>query len=202
MTHRRECLPAVGNIGILGGSFDPAHAGHRHVTLWALHKFQLDAVLWLISPGNPIKPEPFYSYASRVQRARAIARHPRIIISTLEECRSLTYTVDTITLLKRTNPHCRFLWLMGSDNLPDFHRWHAWRTLTGLVSIGVLERPAYRVAACTSIAARALACCRVPKDAAPTLARLTPPAWTLVNIPLNPVSSTMVRASVRHCLST
>jgi len=194
MTRFQETLPTAIRIGLLGGSFDPAHDGHRHATLWALRRFRLDLVLWLVSPGNPMKLHPSRDFAARVQKAREIARHPRIVVSTLEARSSLTYTVDTISLLRQSFPSCRFLWLMGSDNLCDFHRWHAWQTLAGRVGIGVLARPPSRMMACNSAAARALAPYRLHPAAAPKLIDCPPPAWTLVNIPLNPTSSSALRA--------
>ncbi len=195
MTHFQEPLPPDARIGILGGSFDPAHDGHRHATLWALRKFRLDVVLWLVSPGNPIKPHPSQAYPLRVQRARAIACHPRILVSTFENRAALTYTVEVIALLQRSYPRARFLWLMGSDNLCAFHRWHAWQTLAGQVALGILERPPSRMRACNAVATRTLAAHRQPAEAAAVLINCPPPAWALVNIPLNRTSSSILRVA-------
>ncbi|HEV7959508.1 MAG TPA: nicotinate (nicotinamide) nucleotide adenylyltransferase [Rhizomicrobium sp.] len=128
-------------IGLLGGSFDPAHAGHLYVSEIARKLLKLDYVWWLVSPGNPLKPEPG-ALAGRLARARARARHhPFIRITDIEQRLGTRYTVDTVRRLKRRFPHARFFWLMGSDNLEQFARWRRWQEIARLIPIAVVRRP-------------------------------------------------------------
>ncbi|HWC62788.1 MAG TPA: nicotinate (nicotinamide) nucleotide adenylyltransferase [Rhizomicrobium sp.] len=127
-------------IGLLGGTFDPAHAGHLHVSLTALKRLSLDYVWWLVSPGNPLKDAP-PAIAERLQAARKTARHPRIAVSDIERQMGTRYTIDTVKALQRRFPGLRFVWLMGSDNLRDFDRWRNWREIALRLPVVVVERP-------------------------------------------------------------
>ena len=128
------------SIGLFGGSFDPAHSGHLHVSLTALKRLGLDYVWWLVSPGNPLKgaPAPF---DARLASARAVARHPRLIVTDIEKRLGSRYTVDTVAALRHRFPQVRFVWLMGSDNLEQFARWRRWQQIARLVPIAVVRRP-------------------------------------------------------------
>jgi nicotinate-nucleotide adenylyltransferase len=179
-------------IGLLGGSFDPAHEGHVHITREALKRMGLDQVWWLVSPGNPLKARQPAPMADRIARARAVMRDPRVKITALEERLGTRATYDTITRLKRLYPGVTFVWLMGADNLVQFHRWGRWRDILRSVPVGVLARPGAGVQARLSVAARAF---RVNQaDRGETLRGRKPPVWAFVNLPMNDASSTEIRA--------
>ena len=134
----------MARIGLLGGSFNPAHGGHRRMSLAALDALGLDAVWWLVSPGNPLKArEGMAAYEARFASAVEMARRAPIIASDFEVHAGTRYTVDTIAAIRRAYPHHDFIWLMGEDTLPDFHRWKDWRRLAKMVPIAVLSRPSY-----------------------------------------------------------
>lgn len=181
-------------IGLLGGSFDPPHEGHVNITQAALRRFQLDRVWWLVSPGNPLKDRGPAPVAQRLAAARALVADPRIRITDLESRLGTRKTADTIEALRHRWPGVRFLWLMGSDNLIQFHHWDRWRDIAAAVPIGVLARPGTRTAARHSIAAQRLRRWRLPVTAAGGLAERRAPAWILVNLPMSPHSSTALRA--------
>ena len=127
-------------IGLLGGSFDPAHAGHLYVSRIALRQLKLDYVWWLVSPGNPLKPHPA-SPEVRTQRANLLAKDKRIIVTDLESGLGTRFTIDTVTSLQRRFPRVEFVWLMGSDNLEQFSRWRRWRDIAARLPIAVVRRP-------------------------------------------------------------
>jgi len=127
-------------IGLLGGSFDPAHGGHLHVSLTAMRRLGLNYVWWLVSPGNPLKGAPA-PMAKRLAAARKMARHPRVIVSDIEQQLGTRYTIDTIAALRRRFPGIRFVWLMGSDNLEQFHHWRNWQGIARQLPIVVVQRP-------------------------------------------------------------
>ncbi len=127
-------------IGLLGGSFDPAHGGHLYVSLVALKSLGLDYVWWLVSPGNPLKGAPA-ALADRLAQARAVARHPRIRVSDIEERLGTRFTIDTIAALMRRFPQVHFVWLMGSDNLQQFARWRRWPAIVRRLPVVVVRRP-------------------------------------------------------------
>lgn len=184
-------------IGLLGGSFDPPHAGHLHITRMALQRFRLDRVWWLVSPGNPLKPHGPAPLAERIAAARRLARDPRIVVTGIEARLGTRWTADTIAALKSRFPGVRFVWLMGSDNLVQFSRWDRWRGIAAQVPIGVIARPGSRTAARTARAARILERWRLPQHRAALLADAAPPAWALVNVPMTPLSSSAIRAGRR-----
>jgi nicotinate-nucleotide adenylyltransferase len=142
-------------IGLLGGSFDPAHEGHVYISDIALKALKLDRVWWLVSPGNPFKPAPA-PLAARLAGARALARDPRIMVTDLEHALHTRYTADTVAVLRRRFPRVRFVWLMGSDNLDQFSRWRRWRDITASIPIAVVRRPGSVLAPLRAAAARAL----------------------------------------------
>jgi len=180
-------------VGLLGGSFDPAHAGHVHITRQALRRFRLDRVWWLVSPGNPLKAEGPAPLAQRMARARALMVHPRVTVTDLEARLGTRYTAATLAALRARYPGVRFVWLMGADNLAQFHRWDNWRGIMAMVPVGVLARPG-GPSALLAPAARAFARARLPAGAAARLGRSGPPAWCFVPLPLCALSSTAIRA--------
>lgn len=181
-------------IGLLGGSFNPPHAGHLHITRWALRSFGLDQVWWLVTPGNPLKAEAPASLPRRLAAARALARDPRVRVTDLEVRLGTRFTAETLARLKGYYPGVHFLWLMGADNLAGFHHWDRWEDIMRMVPVGVLGRPGQQVAAGLAPAARRFAAARVEPSAARGLADMTPPAWTLLTGPMVDLSSSEIRA--------
>ncbi len=181
-------------IGLYGGSFNPAHAGHRHVSLMAIKRLGLDRVWWIVTPGNPLKdPGELASTALRVEEAKRIASHPRIDVTTFEEDIGARYTVDTLAYLKRRHPGVRFVWIMGADNLAGFHRWRGWRGIAGMMPIAVIDRPGWTLRAMRSRTAAALAAERISEGEALALAGTEPPAWVFLHGPRSHLSSTALR---------
>jgi nicotinate-nucleotide adenylyltransferase len=158
-------------IGLLGGSFNPAHEGHLYVSEIARKALKLDYVWWLVSPGNPLKPEPD-PLAVRLARARVAARHhPFIRVTDIEQRMGTRYTIDTVKMLKRRFPHACFVWLMGSDNLEQFARWRRWQQIAAIIPIAVVRRPGSVLAPLSAPLARRLGVAR-HLVAAPSLVML------------------------------
>lgn len=181
-------------IGLLGGSFDPAHAGHVHITTTAIKRFGLDRVWWLVSPGNPLKENGPAPLADRMRTARAVMKHPRVCVTDIEARLGTRYTADTLAALKARHAGVRFVWLMGADNLTQFHQWQDWRWIMDNVPIGVVARPGDRIAARLSKAAKIYASARIPGRAAHILGIQHAPAWSFINLPMSSQSSSAIRA--------
>ena len=181
-------------IGLLGGSFDPAHAGHVHITREALRRFGLSAVWWLVSPGNPLKAQGPAPLDQRIAHARQVMQHPRVFVSDAETRFGTVVTADTIAALSAAYPGVRFAWLMGADNLAQFHLWHEWRSIMDRVPVGVLARPGDRISARMSPAARIYRFYRISGQASHLLGGAVAPAWCFVNVPMVSASSTAIRA--------
>lgn len=181
-------------IGLLGGSFDPAHSGHAHITREALKRFGLDRVWWVVSPGNPLKSRGPVALERRMARARAVMQHPRVEVTDIEAQWGTRYTAQTLARLRVAYPRVRFIWLMGADNLAQFHLWQDWGQIMQNVPIGVLARPGQRISARMSRAAALYAPYRIPGRFGHALARAQAPAWCFVNVPMVDVSSTAIRA--------
>ena len=186
-------------VGLLGGSFDPAHSGHVHITREALSRFGLDTVWWLVSPGNPLKPRGPAPLRARIERAQAVMQHPRVEITGCEADLGTRYTAQTIRALQIRYPRVRFVWLMGADNLAQFHRWQDWQQIMLRVPIGVLARPGDQISARTSPAARRFGRYRLPSNASHLLGRCVAPAWCFVNVPMRAQSSSAIRARGAWC---
>ena len=182
-------------IGLLGGSFNPAHDGHRHVSLEALKRLGLDEVWWLVSPQNPLKSDDgMEPLATRVARARQLAHHPHIRVEAPEVLLGTRYTLDTVRALKRVYPHAHFVWLMGADILPQLERWLGWRELFQEVAIAAFARPGWSYAALQSAAPRAFARYRLDSSQARRLATCRTPAWCFIPSRLDSHSATAIRA--------
>ena len=181
-------------IGLLGGSFDPPHAGHVHISTAALKRFRLDRLWWLVSPGNPLKKNGPAPLAHRMQAANAIMKHPRVTVTDIEVHLGTRYTAETLYALQKHYAGVRFVWLMGADNLAQFHRWQDWRWIMDNVPVGVLARPGDRIPARMSKAAKVYASARIPGRGAHLLGRRAAPAWSFVNLPMTDQSSTAIRA--------
>ncbi|MDM7458105.1 MAG: nicotinate-nucleotide adenylyltransferase, partial [Paracoccus sp. (in: a-proteobacteria)] len=173
-------LPGM-RIGLLGGSFDPAHAGHLAISRAALARIGVDRVWWLVSPGNPLKMRGPAPLERRVAHARNLVQDPRITVTDIEARLGVRLTADTLKALQRHYPAVRFVWLMGSDNMVQFHKWDRWREIAESVPIAVFARPGSRLAARHSVAARTLSRARLPEASIPLLADMRPPAWVLLN---------------------
>ncbi len=182
-------------IGLLGGSFDPAHPGHAHITREALKRFGLGRVWWLVSPGNPLKARGPAPLDERIARARMVMRDPRVTVTDIEGHLGTRYTAETLAELKARYPGVHFVWLMGADNLASFHLWQDWQWIMENVPVGVLARPGMRIPARMSRAARLYAHYRISGRASHLLARAEAPAWCFVNVPMVAHSSTAIRAS-------
>lgn len=183
-------------IGLLGGSFNPAHRGHRRISREALRALGLDEVWWLVSPGNPLKEgaRDMAPYEARLASARAMARGARIRVSDFEARAGTRFTVDTVRRLKRRHPGHQFIWLLGSDTLPNFHFWRDWRGLAREVPIAVIRRPGYDSVA---HAARAMGWLRRfvhPSSQARHWTDWSAPAIIFLRLPPDPTSATAIRA--------
>jgi nicotinate-nucleotide adenylyltransferase len=181
-------------VGLLGGSFNPPHVAHRAISLFAIKRLKLDRVWWLVTPGNPLKEHgTLGDLAQRTEAARELADDPRIDISCLESVIGTRYTVETIAYLRRRAGGLRFVWIMGADNLAQFHRWENWRRIASEVPIAVIDRPPQSFRALAAPAAQALARYRLPENQAARLADQRAPAWVfLTGMKLN-LSSTGLR---------
>lgn len=182
-------------IGLLGGSFDPAHGGHVQLTREAIKRMRLDAVWWLVTPANPLKARQPAALSVRLAQARKVMQHPRVKVTALEAALGTVATADTLDALRTIYPGVHFVWLMGADNLVQFHRWGRWRDILRNVPVGVLARPGSGVAARLSVAARAFRVDRVAQGEG--IGSRRPPAWCFVNMPLNETSSSAIRATGR-----
>jgi nicotinate-nucleotide adenylyltransferase len=184
----------VMRIGLLGGSFNPPHAGHRHVSLEAMRRLGLDQVWWIVSPGNPLKTHAgLPSIEARMAQAIDVSAHPRIVVTGFEAGLGSPYTAQTLTYLRQRFPAVHFVWLMGADNLAQVHRWRDWRQIFAAMPVAVLDRPGWRHRALASPAGSQLAHRQRPERAARGLALADPPAWTFLSIPLSSLSSTELR---------
>jgi nicotinate-nucleotide adenylyltransferase len=192
-----QAIPLYTNgmrIGLLGGSFNPPHVAHRAISLFAIKRLKLDRVWWLVTPGNPLKDQGgLHDLNERSEAARKMANDPRIDVSCLESVIGTRYTVDTISYLRRRASGLRFVWIMGADNLAQFHRWQNWRRIASEVPIAVIDRPPQSFRALAAPAAQALARYRLPENQAVRLADQGAPAWVfLTGMKLN-LSSTGLR---------
>src|SRR3954447_222016 len=181
-------------IGLLGGSFNPPHEAHRAVSLFAIKRLKLDRVWWLVTPGNPLKSNgALNDLDTRMAAARKMADDPRIDISCLEAVIGIRYTVDTISYLRRRASGLRFVWIMGADNLAQFHRWQNWRRIADQVPLAVIDRPPQSFRALPAPAALALQQYRIPESCAGRLAGRRAPAWVFLTGMKSTLSSTGLR---------
>lgn len=181
-------------IGLLGGSFNPAHEGHRRISLAALARLGLDQVWWIVSPGNPLKAHgELRPLAERKMQARRVAHHPRLVVTGFEAELHSPYTAATLEFLTRRRRGVRFVWLMGADNLVQLPQWQHWQDIFAMMPIAVLDRPGWHLRGMASLAACRYRRARLPQWRARSLARMRPPAWTFLTLPLSPLSSTALR---------
>jgi nicotinate-nucleotide adenylyltransferase len=180
-------------VGLYGGSFNPVHDGHLQVARTAKARLGLDRVIWLVTPGNPLK-EPPAGLAARVAGVRARVADPGTSVSDLEARIGVRYSLDTLRVLKARYPGVHFVWIMGADNLAGFHRWRGWAEIMRRVPVAIVARPGAMLAGLSSPAARRFASARVPVGRARLLPLMAPPAWVFLPTPLNFASSTALRS--------
>lgn len=190
-------LPAAAagqRIGLLGGSFNPAHAGHLQISGIARARLGLDRIWWLVSPGNPLKPaRGLAPLKQRAQSAAALRLPSFIRVTTLEATIGARHSIETARFLRARYRGVNFVWLIGADNLVIFHRWRCWRELAATFPLAVIDRPGAGLAAVASRAARVLGRHRMQESDAQALASAAPPAWLVIHGPLSPLSSTAIR---------
>ena len=183
-------------VGLLGGSFNPAHAGHRHLAQLALRRLRLDQVWLMVSPGNPLKqPHGMATLAERLAAAAAIADGRRVLATAIEQALGTRFTADTLPALRRRFSRVRFVWLMGADILAELPRWRRWGTVIGTAPFAVVPRPGFSRRALAGLAAHRVRPARRPAREAPILAGMAPPAWTFLPAQQNAISATALRAA-------
>jgi nicotinate-nucleotide adenylyltransferase len=183
-------------IGLMGGTFNPPHAGHAVCAVTALRRLRLDQLWWMVTPGNPLKDQDgLPPLADRLAASQRFASDPRIKVTGFEAALGTPYTYETLRYVTRRFPGVRFVWVMGADNLAGFDRWQRWQDIARLVPMAVVDRPGWRLRALASPAAQSLARFRVPENLASQLPTMAPPAWTLLSTRLSEASSTALRAN-------
>lgn len=181
-------------IGIFGGSFNPPHSGHRMVAQTVLKRLGLDQVWWLVTPGNPLKSHSDLApLEMRLHLASALADHPRMKVTAFEAVLGTPYTAKTLVALKSMCPSLRFVWIMGADNLADFHKWQDWRRIVDTVPLAIVDRPGASLSVMSAPMAKAYEKYRLPEEEAPLLPGIKAPAWTFLHTPLDEASSTVLR---------
>ena len=183
-------------VGLLGGSFNPAHEGHYHIATEALKRMQLDAVWWLVTPGNPLKTTQHTAdLKKRLAAAKKWTRHPKFHLSNIEARLGTRFSVDTLENLIILCPNTDFVWLMGADNMAGFDHWLDWETIAHLLPIAIFDREGYSMPALNSKFARRFVRQRLSPNRAKNLPGKTAPLWCFIPCRKNPASATAIRAS-------
>jgi len=196
MANRHPTATPGMTVGLLGGSFDPPHEGHLHISEVALKRLGLNQVWWLVTPGNPLKERGPADLSRRLDACETlINRRVGIVATNLEARLGTKYTSETLRSMQRHYPNVRFVWLMGADNLVEFHRWNQWVEIFCTLPIAVFARPGHQVKAGLSIAAARFAKSRLDPRRATALPYRHAPCWTLLSHPMRAQSSTKIRAS-------
>ena len=182
-------------IGLLGGSFDPPHSGHVHITNQALQTLSLNKIWWLVSPGNPLKPKGPLSLIKRVNECKKIVQNPNVVVSDIEVRLNTYFTAHTLRKLFTLYPRARFVWLMGADNLTNFHNWEEWTWIMENIPLGIMARPGEQVKAGLSQTALRYRRFRVNSYNASAIPFMRAPAWSLLGGPMRDVSSTKIRST-------
>lgn len=183
------------SVGLFGGSFNPPHDGHRHVVLTALQRLQIDRLWWLVSPGNPLKQnDGLPSLKERISQSRQLMAHPRVDVTGCEARLKTKYSADLVCHLIKRYPSVRFVWIMGADNLTNFHRWERWEDIASNMPICVIDRPGDTLVTRSSRVAKKLLHARLDETDAKLLKDYKAPAWTFIHVPKNALSSTLLRA--------
>ncbi|TCD13909.1 nicotinate-nucleotide adenylyltransferase [Oricola cellulosilytica] len=182
------------SVGLFGGSFNPPHDGHLLVTELATRRLQLNQIWWMVTPGNPLKDTAALPpLADRIAWSEAINSNPRVKVTAFEASHDVRFTSETLALVRRYNPGVRFVWIMGADNLADFHRWQNWRDIVQAFPIAVIDRPGATLSYLSSKMAKTFDYARLDEGDAALLSFLEPPVWTFLHGPRSPVSSTAIR---------
>ena len=186
-------------IGLLGGSFNPAHCGHRRISIEAIKRLQLDAVWWLVTPQNPLKPEnDLEKLEKRLKFAREIANHPRIWASDIESDLGPQYSIETVRKIKQKFPKRKFVWLLGADNMAQIPLWRDWTQIFTSIPIAVFTRPSYCHIALAGLAAQRFRKSQYRERYGRFLIDAAPPAWIFMHTPADTTSSTEIRLAFRH----
>ena len=185
-------------VGLFGGSFNPPHAGHALVAEIALRRLNLDQFWWIVTPGNPLKSKrELLPLAERLRLSEALAEDPRIKVTAFEAALRSRFTADTLAAVKARNTGVDFVWVMGADNLRQFHLWQRWRRIAATFPIAVIDRPGSTLSFLSSMMAKSFDYARVDEADAPRLVRMRPPAWTFIHGPRSSASSTALRAAAK-----
>lgn len=186
-------------IGLFGGSFNPPHAGHALVAEIALRRLNLDQLWWMVTPGNPLKSRGNLApLSTRLALSEKIARDPAVKVTAFEKGLGTSYTARTLAFVKARNPHVRFIWIMGADNLKSFDRWQNWRKIVETFPIAVIDRPGATLSYLSSKMARTYDYARVDEEDAGVLWKHRAPAWSFIHGPRSTLSSTALRAAARQ----
>lgn len=185
-------------IGLFGGSFNPTHEGHFELAKYALAKLQLDYIWWMVSPQNPLKPvHETGDFAERMEVTGNIARHPKFVVTGLENELGTRTTAETMLKLRPLFDRANFVWLMGADSFAGLHKWNDWRVIPATLPVAVFDRPGWTTRAHASTAAQLLRMSQVNEMSLPQLPYFKAPAWGFVSMPQRPESSTLLRANGR-----
>ena len=197
IAHRYRFMPRSERgmiIGLFGGSFNPPHEGHALVAEIALRRLHLDQLWWIVTPGNPLKSRNGLApLADRLALCETFARDPRIKVTAFEKALGTSYTAETLRYVKARNPHARFVWIMGADNLKSFDRWQHWQRIASTFPIAVIDRPGSTLSYLSSKMAHTFDYARVDEDDAGVLWKKRAPAWTFIHGPRSGLSSTALR---------
>ncbi|MEM7290418.1 MAG: nicotinate-nucleotide adenylyltransferase [Pseudomonadota bacterium] len=181
-------------IGLFGGSFNPPHEGHLLVSEIALRRLGLQQLWWMVTPGNPLKDiSALPSLAQRIQWSEDINNDGRVKITAFEAAYKVRYTAETLAIIRRRNPGVKFIWIMGADNLANFHKWQDWQKIAQTFPIAVIDRPGSTLSYLSSMMAKTFDYARIDETDGHTLGSLKPPAWTFIHGPRSPHSSTAIR---------
>lgn len=181
-------------VGLFGGSFNPPHAGHELVADIALRRLKLDQLWWMVTPGNPLKSRnELAPLAERIALCEKITHDPRIKVTAFEQALGQSYTAKTLEKVRQKNRGVRFVWVMGADNLKNFHLWQNWQTIAKTFPIAVIDRPGATLAYLSSKMAKTFDYARIDEEDAASLASRPAPAWTFIHGPRSPLSSTALR---------
>ncbi len=197
VAHRYRVMPHTERgmiVGLFGGSFNPPHEGHRLVAEIALRRLGLQQLWWMVTPGNPLKSHrELAPLADRLAMSEAMADDPRIKVTAFEQALGTSYTARTLDHVKARNPHARFIWIMGADNLKSFHHWQHWQKIVTTFPIAVIDRPGSTLSYLSSKMARTFDYARIDEDDAAVLWKRKAPAWTFIHGPRSTLSSTALR---------
>ena len=181
-------------MGLLGGSFNPAHKGHLHISQEALKRLKLDEIWWIISPQNPLKNSgEIADYNLRKETAIMVAKDNRIKVSDIERNLGTTHTIDTLKALLKSYPDYKFVWMMGADNLRQIPKWKSWRGIFRLVPIAIFPRPSYSRRALSGKASRRFKKSRIRSARGSRLVNMRPPAWMFLHSQPDTTSATRIR---------